>query len=492
MKVYCATLVHESSRCSPIPTDIGSFAEDGLYRPSTGEGEWLRSETLIGVNWGEILRARGHEIAWGLLASAEPSRPASAAAYADLRGELLDSLRAAGPVDFVVLFLHGAQVAEGTDDVAGDILAGVRTIVGAETPVGVLFDLHGNISDVAIACCDVMLSCLEYPHTDFGSRAAQLVDLLERTARREIGPVLARQRVPMLGTYFTTRQPMRGFVDRAKSFEGQNAVLAVSLSHGFAWADVEACGASVLVCVDGDREAAASLAETLAGDYFALRDVIRTPLLSAESAVAQAMAHPEAPVIIADISDNPGGGAAGDSTWLLRALLDAGARDCGVGMIWDAGAVDIARRAGVGARLPLRIGGKVGAASGMPVDLDVCVRAVRDDAVQVVQGLPTRIGPAAVVEAEGIAIVLCAVRQQVFDTACFEAFGIRLAEQRIVVVKSHQHFRERFADVAAHIVYATPPGTVCTDYAAMRFDRIPRPIWPIDAPPFTAFSKPWS
>ncbi len=492
MKVYCATLVHESSRCSPIPTDIHSFAEDCLYRPSTGEGERLRLETLIGVNWSEILRARGHDIAWGLLASAEPSRPASSAAYADLRGELLESLRAAGSVDFVALFLHGAQVAEGVDDVAGDILAEVREIVGPETPVGVLFDLHGNISDAAIACCDVMLSCLEYPHTDFGSRAEQLVDLLERTARREIRPVLARRRVPMLGTYFTTRAPMREFVDRAKGFEGEGGILAVSLSHGFAWADVEACGASVLVCADGDGGRAASLAEALSGEFFALRDEIRTPLLSAESAVAQAMALPEGPVVIADISDNPGGGAAGDSTWLLRALIDAGARDCAVGMIWDAGAVDIARRAGVGARLPLRIGGKVGAASGVTVDLDVCVRTLRNDAVQVVQGMPTRIGPAAVVEANGITIVLCAVRQQAFDTACFEAFGIRLSEQRIVAVKSHQHFRERFADVAAHIVYATPPGTVCTDYAAMRFDSIPKPIWPIDAPPFTAFSRDWS
>lgn len=492
MRVYCAMLIHETSRWSPIPTDLESYREDFLYRPSDGEGEHWRGVMLDGVDWAEIAADRGHDIAWGLLAGAEPSRPTSAPAYALIRQELLDSLRAAMPVDMVALFLHGAQVADGVDDVEGDILTAVRAVVGADIPVGVVFDLHGNVSDAMIETADVALACLEYPHTDFQSRAGQLVDLLEAAVRGRIRPAMVRRRTPMLGTYYTTREPMRALIDWAKGFEGRDGVLGVSLTHGFAWSDTPDCGASVIVCHDGARDHAQALADEIAERWFALRDEIRSPRLSAADAVAQALASEAGPVVIADTADNPGGGAAGDSTYLLRALLDARAENCAIGMIWDPQAAMFAARAGVGSRLELRIGGKAGAASGAPVDLDVRVLAVRDDATQMVQGRPHPLGLAVAVQAGGLTIVINSVRQQVFDTACFDALGVAWTEMQIVVVKSQQHFHERFAPQAARILYATPPGAVNLNYPEVPFRQVPRPIYPIDLPPFTAFGRDWS
>ncbi|HEY0300625.1 MAG TPA: M81 family metallopeptidase, partial [Rhizomicrobium sp.] len=360
MKFYCASISHETSRFSPIPTNLDSYREGGLYLPSTGEGADLLGEALDGTDWVSLLRALGHEAVCGPLASAQPSRPTAKAAYQLIKRELLETLRAALPLDGVLLFLHGAQVAEDVDDCEGDILTAVRAIVGPDIPVGVEMDLHGNVSDAMVGKCDVLLSCLEYPHTDFGSRARQLAGLIVRAAQGAIHPVNVRRRVPMLGTYYTTASPMREFVDWAKSFEGRDGILGVNVTHGFAWADIADCGAGVVVCSDGDAEAAGALADRIAERYFALRDAIRSPLLGTDEVMAQALAHPGRPVVIADITDNPGAGAACDSTFLLRALLAAGVTESAAGMIWDPIAVEIAHRAGVGARLAMRIGGKTG------------------------------------------------------------------------------------------------------------------------------------
>jgi microcystin degradation protein MlrC len=212
MKFYCASIAHETSRFSPIPTNLDSYRQSSLYLPSTGEGLHWR-DVDDEVTWRTILAARGHEAVVGPVASAQPSRPTSRDAYATIKRELLVSLRGALPVDGVLLFLHGAQVADGTDDCEGDMLAAVRTIVGPDVPVGVEFDLHGNVSAAMVRNANVLLACLEYPHFDFDERAVQVVQLIERAAAGEAQPVMAHRRVPMLGTYYTTQSPMREFVD---------------------------------------------------------------------------------------------------------------------------------------------------------------------------------------------------------------------------------------------------------------------------------------
>jgi microcystin degradation protein MlrC len=491
MRIFCSVVAHETSRFSPIPTNLDSYREGYLYLPSTGEGAHWRDPVMEDLNWGRALEAMGHTVVIGPLAAAQPGRPTVRADYNELKRELVDTLCDSMPIDAVLLLLHGAQVAEGVDDCEGDILAAVRAVVGRQVPLGVVFDLHGNVSEAMIEKADVLLACLEYPHTDFGELAAQVSRLVERAAAGAIKPVIARQRVPMLGTYYTASPPMRDFVDWAKSFEGTNRILAVSVTHGFAWADVTDCGGNVIVCADSDLEGAQSLARLIADRFFALRDEIRSPRIGAEEAVEAALAHDGAPVVIADITDNPGGGAAGDSTFLMRALLDAKVENAALGMLWDPSAVRLAMAAGIGTSLPLRIGGKTGPGSGPPLDVIATVLACRTDATQLAQGLPAPLGAAALIQVDGLRIVVNSARNQVFDTACFEAFGVDPRTCRIVVVKSQQHFREKFGAFASKIIYATPPGTVSMDYGSMRFARIPMPMYPVNDPPFRAFGRDW-
>lgn len=491
MKFYAALIAHESSKFSPIPTNLDSYRGEYFYRPSTGEGhEWVE-QILTKESWAGVLESMGHEVVAGPIASAQPSRPTSRDAYAVLKSELVEGVGKAMPLDGVTLFLHGAQVAEDVDDCEGDMLAAVRAVVGRDVPIGVVFDLHGNVSTEMVANCDVLLACLEYPHIDFDPRAIQMALLIEQTAKKEICPVVACQRVPMLGTYYTTASPMRDLVDWAKSFEGKDGILAVSVTHGFAWGDNVDCGASVIVCADGDRAKAKALANEIADRFFSLREKIIGPRATATEAIAAALAHNGAPVIVADTSDNPGGGAPGDSTYLLRALLDAKVDNAALGMLWDPVAVKLAMTAGVGAKIPLRIGGKTGPMSGPPLDVEATVLACRTDARQNAQGAMVGLGPAVAIQVEGVRIVMNTTRNQVFDPACFTELGVDPRTCRVVVVKSQQHFHATFASFASKIVYSTPPGTVNTDYKAVTFTKIPKIMYPLKEPPFEAFGREW-
>ena len=284
--------------------------------------------------------------------------------------------------------------------------------------------------------------------------------------------------------------PMRSFVASIKELERTPEVLSIGLTHGFGYSDIAEAGAAVVVVGSGDPALCGDLADRLAEEWFALRDRIVPPSLSIEECLLQAASLP-GPVVIADSSDNPGGGAAGDSTHLLRAMLDHGTTDAVFGMLWDPPAVAQAAKAGVGATLPLRLGGKIGPHSGQPLDLEATVLAHRTDAKQKIFGGDLALGEAVAIEAGGIRIVVNSVRQQVVDPACFTALGLDPWSSRYVVVKSAQHFYEHFAPRARAVLYVDAPGVVTNDYRRLPYEHLGRPVWPLDPPPFKRFGREW-
>lgn len=490
MRFFSAALVHETCGFSPIPTALSDFIAGVYYDPSCGPPSDDQARCLeLGLR--RVALSREQTVVDSLHTAANPSAPPRAAVYEALRDRILFDLERSLPVDGVLLFLHGAQMAQGYEDCEGDLLMRVRRLVGPRVPIGVELDLHGNISEGMVTHADVMAMCLEYPHTDFAARAAHVVDLIEATVAGRVTPVSAFIAVPMLGVFHTTRDPMRGFVDRAKALEGHGGVLSVSIQHGFSSSDSARTGAGILVIADGDGTRAQAVASQLATEFFAIRDEIQAPQLGVDAAIDAALAHSHGPVVIADTSDNPGGGAAGDSTHILHRLIERDVRDVAVGALWDPQALELATKAGVGARLPLRMGGKVSPLSGQPVDLDAEVTACREDLIGFAFGEKVRLGPHVALQAEGVTIVLSRVREQTHSPQVFTELGIDLRSKRIVVVKSAQHFHALFAPIASAIVYCSPPGTVTTDYAVWPYRRLRRPIWPLDDPPFACHGRVW-
>lgn len=486
MKFFISSMAHETSSFSPIPTSLRSFEAAGLMRPSPETDPRDIAARFKGNAYGEWVQLcldRGYTPALGLGTGTGPSGRTIKADYEALRDDILAALKAAMPVDGVLLFLHGAQMAVGYDDCEGDLLTRARAIVGPEVPIGVELDLHCNISDEMLDNATVIMACKEYPHTDFAARAHDLFGLIERAAKGEIKPVMSFVRIPMLNLFFTTREPMRGLVDRTTAMEGKDGVLSVTLCHGFSSADIPIAAASVIVVTDNRPNSGAVQAGEIARDFFDMRIVAGPQTLSIDAALDAALAEPAGkPVVISDGSDNPGAGSAGDSTFILRRMLERGITNAGVAMIWDPIAVQLAADAGPGAHLAMRIGGKVGPMSGAPLDVEAEILAIAEDPRQIgFSGKKeARIGRAAAIRVAGIDIILNSHRTQTFSPDCFTELGVDPFAKKMLVVKSNQHFYARFAPIAQRVLYCDAPGTSSNTLKNRPYKNLSRPIWPLD------------
>lgn len=497
MRVFTAYLWHESSSFSPLPTGIADYERSLLHRPSAGPLEaWSQAQYIAPL--ASYSRERGHLVTEGLAALATPSGRTAKAVYEELRDELLQNLRAAGPVDAVLLFLHGSQMAQGYDDCEGDLLGRIRRIVGDTAFIGAVLDLHCNISDAMVAAANALVPCKEYPHTDWPERSRDLVRMMEGAGSGSLSPRTVFQPVPMLGVFHTAREPLRSFIDELTGLEGKDGVLAANLAHGFALSDQADTGAGILLVVDGDGGRHRELARALGHRFFALRSQVAhrsIPLPEALSNVEELLKQEHgAPVILADTSDNPGGGAPGDSTYVLRDLLERNIFGAALGPLWDPGAVSIAAAAGVGARLMMRIGGKCGILSGAPLDLEAEVLALHPALSQAsfAAGQRTQLGASAAIAAGGVEIVLTSLRQQAIGPDLFEAMGINPRQKRLLVLKSAQHFQANFGPIASSVVYAEGPGYAGKDVFALPYARLRHPIWPLDPAPFDAYGETWA
>ncbi|WP_454668158.1 M81 family metallopeptidase [Achromobacter kerstersii] len=479
MKVFSAGLGTETNTFAPMPTSLAAFQERDYYPAGTHPD----SVTFAGAPL-YVARLQGREAGWtlveGLVASAQPGGNTTRAAYETLRDQILSDLRAALPVDMVLLGLHGAMVADGYDDCEGDILQRVRALVGPDVIVGAELDPHAHLTPQMVEQATVLVLFKEYPHTDIRERAEDLLALCLDAHARRTRPVAALVDCQMIVPMHTTREPARGFVSRIKALEGRDGILSISAAQGFATGDVPEMGTKVLVYADGDAAAAQTLARTLADDLIGMREQLMVPYRSVDEALDEALAFDGGPVVLADRPDNPGSGAPGDATFVLRRMLERGITNAALGPMWDPVAARIAFDAGVGAELALRIGGKVGPLSGDPVDLRCTVLALQAEMVMTgLSGAPAPMGDCVLVEAQGIQIVLTSVRNQAINMDLFTQLECDLAAKKIIVVKSAQHFHASFSKVARHIIYVGGKGVATPDWKTLTYRNIRLPKWPL-------------
>jgi microcystin degradation protein MlrC len=308
-----------------------------------------------------------------------------------------------------------------------------------------------------------------------------LIDLLIRTARREIKPHMAVHDCRMIDIFHTTREPMRTFVADMQAREGRDGVLSLSAAHGFPWGDAADMGTKMLVVTDGKPEVGTRLATEFGERLFAMRGRAQKRPVTIAEALDQAGKANATPVVIADTADNAGGGAPSDSTFVLQAVLERGLRDVAIGPLWDPIAVGAAIDAGEGATLDLRIGGKMGPTSGQPLDLRVTVDGICRNARQSYGPSMEPLGDCVGLSVDGVDLVLNSLRTQAFGPELFTNVGIDPKARRILVVKSTHHFHAGFAPLAGEVLYIGGPGTLERDLARLPFRKISRPKWPFDA-----------
>jgi microcystin degradation protein MlrC len=490
MRIFSATIATETNTFSPLPTSIEGFKESVFLRP----GEHPTDAPLMCTAPLFVARQRaakdGFTLIEGSCFAASPAGTVNRADYEFMRDEVLGQLRAALPLDAVLFGLHGAMVAHGYDDVEGDLLERARTIVGAKCVIGVEHDPHCHMTLKRMRNCDIMICYKEFPHTDVVDRAVDVLDLVLRTLRGEIRPVMSLYDCRQIGSYPTTLPLMRGFVDRMMALEGKDGILSVSAVHCFPYADVEELSGRILVVADGDKAKADALATRLGEEFVSMRGRTMPEYLSIIDGVKTAMAFDGAPVVMADPADNAGGGAPSDNTSILRELIAKGASGAALGPLWDPIAVRLCFDAGIGARFPLRFGGKTSPASGPPVDAMVEVKALARDCWQSFGPTKVPLGDCAAIRIGGnegkdgkgaVEVVLITNRTQALGLELFSNLGIDPRERKILVVKSTNHFMAAFGPIAKKVIYVDSDGPLARQYTKLPYTKIRRPIWPLDA-----------
>jgi microcystin degradation protein MlrC len=485
VRFFIAMVSHETNTFSPLPTGRRQFEARDLR---VG-GELLEAYRGTGTCLGGMIdaaEAHGIDLVPSIAAAASPGGRVSKDLYDEVKRRLLADLRAAGPLDGVLLDLHGAMVVDGLDDGEGDLLGAVRAEIGA-CPVAVTLDFHANVTEAMARAATLLHGYKTYPHVDMEARGREATGRLRDVARGRLHPAVALRRPPLLpplGSQGTARGPMRRLYDLADTLETEPGVISVSVFAGFPLADIRDAGLAVYVATDGDEAGAGRRADQLAQTAWEHRREFVHAALAPEDAVARALAMEGRPVVLADMADNTGGGAAGDTTAVLRALLRAGARDATLACLWDPEAAAACARAGVGASLSLAVGGKVDPTHGAPVAVTGRVRTISDGRFvhkgPMFRGLPGRLGTTAVLEVGGVKIILISERWQTLDPEMIRLVGIDPLAEKIVVVKSTIHYRAAFEPLAHAIVEVDAPGLSSSNLSRFPFVRVRRPIFPLD------------
>jgi microcystin degradation protein MlrC len=466
MRLFAATIATETNTFSPLPTSLDAYKESVFLRP----GEHPDDTPLMCTAplWVARKRAKteGFTLIEGSCFAASPAGTTNRADYEFMRDEILGQLKAALPVDGVLLGLHGAMVAHGYDDVEGDIIERVRALVGPKTVIGVELDPHCHLTLKRVRLADIIVLYKEFPHTD--------------VVEREAKPVMSLYDCRQIQSYPTTLPLMRAFVDRMKAMEGKDGVLSISIGHCFPYADVAELGGRILVVMDKDKAKADALATAIGEEFVSMRGKTMPDYSTADDGISAALAFNDSPVVMADPADNAGGGAPSDNTTILRRLIERDAQEATIGPLWDPIAVRLCFDAGLGATFPLRFGGKIGPTSGAPVDAMVTVSGLKRDCWQSFGPTQVPLGDCAAVRIGGVEVVLISNRTQALGLELFTNLGIDPTKKKLVVVKSTNHFMAAFGPIAKKVIYIDSDGPLSRDYRKIPYTKVTRPIWPLD------------
>jgi microcystin degradation protein MlrC len=485
MRIVTGTISHETNVLSNIRTDLEQFRRRLLLHGDEVLKHFGNTKTPVG---GLIdgCEEKGFELVPTVFASATPSGKIIAEAFDSLLSDLLEGIRGASEIDGVALHLHGAGVSEDYDDIEGRILEKVRELVG-EKPLVSTFDLHANHTELMVEKADVLIGYDTYPHVDGYERGLEAIGIIERMLEGSLVPRKAFRQPPMmpaLQAQFTGRHPMKRLMEAALEMEREPGVETITVAAGFPWSDFKDVGLSIIVTTNDDQEKANSLADELSDLAWSLRRDFLVKPMPVKDAIKRVRSAAEGPIILADIGDNPGGGAPCDGTVVLREVLNAGLENGVFTVMADPQAVEKAEEAGVGSEITVELGGKTDELHGSPLKVTGLVRLISDGRYirkgPMSTGAEAEMGLTAVLRVGGVDVIVTEKRLQPTDLQLYRSLGIEPSEKKFIVVKSSVHYRAAHDPIASEIIELDTPGLTSPRLAGFGFKRLRRPIFPLD------------
>ena len=485
MRIALAGVYQESHSFSPALAALDQFKAGFLLY-----GDEIPQE-LTGLNHeisGALEAASNQEIVPLTYASAGSSgQPIHRETYDRLAGDILDRLREALPVDGVLMAMHGAMASEHHDDATGSLLQSVRDVAGPNVPIVATLDLHANLTRGIARAVDALVGYHTSPHIDQGDTGRRGMELLLQIAAKKVKPELSLRQIPMIvpgENGRTTEGPFSEVMDRVIRLEQEPGVLAASAYTVQPWLDLPEMGCSVVVVTDGDVRRAESEAEHLAREFWERRKDFMPHLTPVQEAIDLVLADERRPYVFSDSADAPSSGAPGDSTALLKVLLDRDISETALLNIVDPEAVSVVHRAGVGATLQLTVGAAFSSTFYKPVTFAAYVKSLSDGTFRIkgagFRGVKVRMGRTAVVVSGGIQLVI--MEQPVFQWGpeLYRSQGLEPMDSKIVVAKSPVAFRAAYGPLAAEIIVPDLPGVCSPNFKLFPWEKLSRPIYPLD------------
>lgn len=482
---------HETHSFSGSLTTLADFERRALLSGSEVLDHARGTDSVVGG----IVDAARHRVTLipTLFASAMTSGPVEPETWTSLSHRLLTRLRTAAirepGVDGVVLVLHGAMTTMTDVDPDGALVEAVRAIVGGSVSIVVVLDSHANPSPRLIAESDAIFSLRTYPHVDTHATGAAALSMCRALSHGDARPCTAVRRLPILLPLTAQRTdgptPVARMMRQVSALTRLPGVLQANLFPGFPYADVPHGGVTITVTTDNDRDLAESLASRFGDGAWKVLRTIRSTAGTPAGLNPPLLQASGKPTVYADIADNPGAGAPGDHTGMLRHALDHDWTNGAFATICDVDAVAAAHDAGAGNEITVGIGGKRSEASSGSVDAPWTVTALTDGTVHnagsIGSGGITRFGRTAALRHRGVTVIVTERRLQVLDPAILTAHRIDLSSLRWLVVKSSVHFRLAFEPLAAEIVEVDAGGLTTEDFGRFAYHQVRRPIVPLDS-----------
>ena len=485
MRLVTGTISHETNVFSTLRTDLDEFRKRLLLSGDEVLEHFKGTKTPVG-GFLEGCREHDFELVPTVYASATPSGKITDGAFDTLLGEMLDGIMDASPIDGVVLHLHGAGVSESHDDIEGHILSQVRKIISG-LPLVSTFDFHANHTRLMVESADILIGYDTYPHIDGYERGVEAIRVVKKLVDGSLKPTKAFRQplmMPALQAQFTGRYPMRRVMERAHEMETLDGVETITVAGGFPWSDFEDVGLSVIITTNNDQQLSERSADELRNLAWRLRRDFLVKPVPVPEAIQRVSAAKEGPIVLADIGDNPGGGAPCDGTVVLKAALEEGLEEGVFAVIADLEAVGKAEEVGVGNEVTMDLGGKTDKLHGEPLRVKGLVKLISDGKFiakgPMGTGSERDMGRTAVLRVGGLEIIVTEKRLQPTDLQLYRSLGIEPSEKKFIVVKSSVHYRADHESIAKDVIELDTPGLTSPRLAGFGFKKIRRPIFPLD------------
>ncbi len=498
LRVALVGISHETNTFCLGSTGMAAFEAEGILRGRDAiEQVHVSAHTILSG----FLEAGAEHPEADLVplfhAPALPSGVIERDTFEALVSEMLQLVQEQGPWDGVLMAQHGAAVAVDAPSADGEIVARMRAAVGPDVPIGVVLDMHANVSRQLVDAATVTVIYRTNPHVDPRERGRECAELLLATIRGDIRPTQALAQVPAaidITRQATAEQPMRSIMEAVAEVARQPGVLSVSLAEGYPYADVPEMGMSALVITDGDPQLAARHAHDLGARVWAARQDLIVEAMSPEAALTAAAAV-DGPALVLDVGDNIGGGGPGDSTILLDTARRLGLRDV-LFIIVDPAAVAACAAAGIGASVDLEVGGRIDPRWCQPVRVEGTLTGLSSGRYEE----PTAThggyrffdtGPTAVLQTtDGHTIVLVSRAQMPSSLEQLRAAGLVPERFSILTAKGVISPRAGYETMTRQTFVADTPGVTAGDVHRFAYTQRRRPMFPFETD--TTWSPPAS